>query len=168
MAAQGAGADALLVTYGPDVRWLSGFTGSNGVVVLVGKQAVLFTDGRYTTQARAEVPDMRVVVGKGSAVTLAVAFLTKRGARRCAFDARHTSVAVLEAMREALPESIGAHRRKFFVPAEGLMSRLREIKDNGEIEVLRRAAALGCALFADLQKHIHAGRTVRARVEPRR
>src|ERR1019366_7018284 len=68
-AARAAGVEALLVTHLPDVRWLSGFTGSNGAVVLdsgrkglAAGRAVLFTDGRYTTQAKAEAAGMKVVI----------------------------------------------------------------------------------------------------------
>jgi Xaa-Pro aminopeptidase len=57
-----AGVDALLVTHLPDVRYLCGFTGSNASLVLVGARAVLFTDGRYTTQAKAEVQGAKVVI----------------------------------------------------------------------------------------------------------
>jgi len=46
--------EALLVTHLPDVRWLCGFTGSNAALALTGTKAALFTDGRYTTQAREE------------------------------------------------------------------------------------------------------------------
>ena len=46
--------DWLLVTHLPNVRYLSGFTGSAGVL-LVGEEDTFFTDGRYATQARAEV-----------------------------------------------------------------------------------------------------------------
>ncbi len=51
-AAKSAGVDGLLVTHLPDVRYLCGFTGSNAALVLAGGQAVLFTDGRYTAQAK--------------------------------------------------------------------------------------------------------------------
>ena len=60
-AAKAAGVESLLVTHLPDVRWLSGFTGSNAALVLdsgrkggTAGRAVLFTDGRYTTQAKAD------------------------------------------------------------------------------------------------------------------
>ena len=59
-AAVDAGADALVVTHAPDVRYLSGFTGSSGAVALAGGRAALFTDGRYTTQAKAEAQGVKV------------------------------------------------------------------------------------------------------------
>ncbi len=157
--AAAAGADALLVTHGPDVRWLTGFTGSSGAVALRGGRAALFTDGRYTSQAKAEAPDLRVMVGKKSALTLALAWLQARGATRVAFDARQTTVAALEAMRAALPKAMGAARRSFFLPLESPVAGLREIKDEDEVERLRRAADLGCALFAGVLEHVRPGNT---------
>ena len=154
-----SGADALLTVHGPDVRWLSGFTGSNAAVALCGGRAVLFTDGRYAEQARAEAGDLRVVIGKTAVAGLAIEWLIARGAKRCAFDARHTTVAALETLRKALPKSMGSARRVFFVATEGLTARLREIKDSSEIRTMREAATLGCELFAGLQRQVRAGAT---------
>ncbi len=158
-AAAAAGADALLVTHGPDVRWLSGFTGSNGAVAIAGGRAVLFTDGRYTVQAREEAADLRVVIGKKSAATHALAWLTARGATRCAFDAQHTTVAALETLRNTLPKQLRAERKGLLLATESFIARLREIKDEDEQEKMRQAAALGCALFADASEQLVPGAT---------
>ncbi len=160
-AAAATGADALLVTHAADVRYLSGFTGSSGAVAILapmgrGVRAALFTDGRYSAQARAECPGMRVVIGKKSPALLAVEWLAASGARRSAFDSRQTAVAALAAMRQALP---GKLRRSFFVGADGLVARLREVKDPGEAAQLRRAAALGCRLFEEVLEYIETGAT---------
>ena len=156
-AALEAGADAFLVTHPPDVRWLSGFTGSNGAIALAGGRAALFTDGRYTTQAKAEAPDLRVVVGRKSASILAVEWLVARGVQRCAFDARQITVAGFESLRKSLPKDLGALRRSFFLSTEGLIARLREIKDEDEVGRMRRAADLGCELFENVLGQIQAG-----------
>ena len=116
-AAKAAGAEALLITHAPNVRYLSGFTGSNGAVALAGGQAALFTDGRYTAQAKAEARGMRVVVDKKPAAVLAVEWLLQRKIKRCAFDSGQTSVAALETMRKAVPAGL---RRKFFLAGRGL------------------------------------------------
>ena len=157
-AAKGAGADSLVVTHLPDVRWLSGFTGSSGAVALGRGGAALFTDGRYATQARAEAAGLRVVIGKGSPGGLAAAWLAERkaGARngRCGFDAVNTTVAGLEAMRKDLPAGV---RRSFFVATQDLVARLREIKDADEILKMRRAAKLGCSLFEGVLMNLSTG-----------
>ena len=158
--AKTAGADSLLVTFGPDVRWLTGFTGSSGAVAIRGGRAALFTDGRYTSQAKAEAPDLLVLVKeKRSAISLALEWLQARGAVKCAFDARQTTVAGLETMRKALPKALGAARRGFFLPTEGLVAGLREVKDAGEVKRMSRAAALGCTLFDGVLQHLVPGAT---------
>jgi len=145
------GADALLVTHAPDVRYLSGFTGSSAAVALTRGRAALFTDGRYRTQAREECHGLRVVIEKGSPSVRAVEWLAAGGARRCAFDSSRSSVASLAAWRGALP---GKLRRGFFVAVAGPVAKLREVKDAGESARLRRAAALGCKLFEGLLEYI--------------
>lgn len=155
-AARGAGVDALVVTHLPDVRWLSGFTGSSGAVALMKGAAALFTDGRYTTQAKSEAAGLRVVVGKGSPGAQAAAWLAEKGAKRAGFDAVNTTVAALDAMRKVLP---AGQRRSFFVATQGLVARLRERKDADEIVKMRRAAALGCRLFEGVLTNLSAGET---------
>src|SRR5580693_8287198 len=123
-AARAAGVDGLLVTHLPDVRYLSGFTGSNGALVLAKGRAVLFTDGRYTAQARAEAVGTRVVIAAKPAVVTACEWMESAGVRRCGFDAVHTTVAALETMRKAVG---GKVRRGMFVPVGPLVARMREV-----------------------------------------
>src|SRR3984957_19302641 len=90
-AAKTAGVDGLLVTHLPDVRYLCGFTGSNAALVLTGGRAVLFTDGRYTSQAKAEASRTRVVIAKKPSVIAACEWIEAAGIRRCGFDASNTT-----------------------------------------------------------------------------
>jgi Xaa-Pro aminopeptidase len=150
------GADALLVTHGPDVRYLSGFTGSSGALAILGGRAVLFTDGRYAAQAKAEAEGVRVVIDKRPPAVQAVEWMAAAGVKRCGFDAGQTTVAALEAMKKAVP---GALRRGFFVAATGVVAKLREVKDQDEIARMRRAAALGCRLFDQVLEFVAAGAT---------
>ena len=152
--AASAGAEALLVTHGADLRYLCGFTGSAGALAVVQGRARLFTDGRYREQAKAEVEGVTVSIESRSAMLAAVEWLVSRGVARCAFDATHTTVSQLEQMRRQLP---GPKRRSFFVATEGVVAALREVKDAGEVERMRRAAALGCALFDGVLHEIAAG-----------
>jgi Xaa-Pro aminopeptidase len=170
LAAEGLGADALVVTHLADVRYLSGFTGSSGAVALVGGRAALFTDGRYSAQARAEAPGMRVVVEKKPPMLQAVEWMVAAGAKRAAFDAAQTSVVALDGMKKSAAAAAKgkAGVRLGFVAANGMVAKLREVKDAGEIAKMRRAAALGCALFDGLLEHVKAGATegeVAARLE---
>src|SRR5512141_2464085 len=84
--------DALLVTHLPNVRYLTGFTGSAGTLLLSAKP-VFTTDGRYREQASEQVERARVVVGKGSALASAIAEIRKSRILRLGIEAEHMTVA---------------------------------------------------------------------------
>ena len=157
-AAKKAGADAVLITHLPDVRYLCGFTGSSAaLVVRAGRGgAVLFTDGRYTTQAAQEVDGARIVISDKPASLAALEFLVAEGVAACAFDALHTTVDALDGMRAVLPARL---RKSFPVATHGLVGSLREIKDEVEQDRMRDAAALACRLFDQVLEEIHPGAT---------
>jgi Xaa-Pro aminopeptidase len=151
-----AGVDGLLVTHLPDVRYLCGFTGSSAALVLARGGATLFTDGRYTAQAKAEAKGTRVVIAKKPAVAAACEWMETAGIRRCGFDAAQTTVAGLESMRKAVSSRV---RRGMFVAVGSLIARLREMKDADEIEKMRAAANLGCRLFDGMLDYLEPGLT---------
>ncbi len=151
-----AGAGALLVTHLPDVRYLTGFTGSSAALLVKGSRVTLFTDGRYTAQANAEVDGAKVVLADKPAAVTAIEAALAEGVTTCALDATQTTVAALEALRAALPARL---RKAFFVPVSGLVATLREIKDEVEQDRMREAAALGCRLFDQVLEEIHTGAT---------
>lgn len=153
-ATRALGADAMVVTHLPDVRYLSGFTGSAGALVVGRGRPRLFTDGRYREQVQAEVEGISVSIEPRSAVLAAVEWAAASGAERCLFDAGHTTVAQWEAMRRVLPK---AKRSGFLQGSEGLVAGLREVKDEDETERMRRAAAMGCALFDGVLHAIRPG-----------
>jgi Xaa-Pro aminopeptidase len=141
----GAGVDALLVTDLVNVRYLTGFTGSNAALLVHvdGDGASRFcTDGRYRTQAAAEVPDLELVIDRASALELAKQAPTLR-VERLGFESDAVTVDAHDALAEAA-DGVPLHR------APGLVQRLRAVKDAGEVEALRRACAVGDAALADL------------------
>jgi Xaa-Pro aminopeptidase len=151
-----AGVDGVLITHLPDVRYLCGFTGSNAVLVLVGGRATLFTDGRYTVQARAEAAGTKVVIAKKPALVAASEWLEAAGVKRCGFDATHTTVTALETMRKAVSTKV---RRAMFVAVGSIVAGLREVKDAEELKLIRAAARVGCDLFDGMLTYLEAGLT---------
>jgi Xaa-Pro aminopeptidase len=123
-------------------------------VALVGGRAALFTDGRYTTQAKAEAQGVKLVIDKRAPGVQAVEWLAAAGVTKCAFDAGETSVGGLDAMKKALPGSL---RRGFFVATDGLVGRIRQVKDEVEIAQMRKAALLGCGLFRAVLQYLVPG-----------
>jgi Xaa-Pro aminopeptidase len=152
-----SGWEALLVTHLPDVRYLCAFTGSNAVLAITARR-VLFTDGRYTSQAREQAQGVRIVIGK-HALGEACELLRGLGATAIHYDPEHTTVAALARMEAALGESLSkAERRRFFQPAAPYpVPALREIKDEDELALMEAAALLGCRLCDTVLPHIEAG-----------
>jgi Xaa-Pro aminopeptidase len=153
-AARAAGVDGLLVTHLPDVRYLCGFTGSNAVLVLAGGRSVLFTDGRYTAQAKAEAAGTRVLIAKKPVLSAGCEWIEAAGVKRCGFDATQTTVAALDSMRKAVSAKV---RRGLFQAVGPIVARLREVKDTDEIQWLRRAALVGCGLFDGMLTYLQPG-----------
>jgi Xaa-Pro aminopeptidase len=148
------GIESLLVKHLPDVRWLCGFTGSNAALAVTAKAAALFTDGRYTTQAREETRGARVKIAAKSALKECSALLAE-SAGRAWFDAQATTVADLALMRSGVKKGKG-----FFVALEKpLLAELRMVKDADELSSMARAAALGCELFERMLPRMEAGMT---------
>jgi len=146
--------EALLVTDLVNVRYLSGFTGSNAALLVPadGEPGTrLATDGRYTTQAAAEAPDVPLVIERACDRAL-VAAAGADGIRRLGFESGHVTVdahaALLEVASEIGTDATGAGLK--LCRASGLVQRLREVKDEAEIEALRAACAAADAALADL------------------
>jgi Xaa-Pro aminopeptidase len=155
--------DQLLITHLPNVRYLCGFTGSAGVLLVGGAAPVFFTDGRYTAQANDEVRGARIVVEPTSPLTAAGKWLNKkyRGGR-IGIEADHMTVTAHSRLRSLLLKSLRLR------PVSGAVERQRMVKDPSEVELLRRAVNLGSGLFPSLVKAIRPGvseTTVAAKLE---
>src|SRR5262249_3092053 len=88
------GLHVLLISHLPNIRYLTGFSGSSGVLLITSREAVLITDGRYSEQAKHEVEAARVKIVKKSALTAAAEWVAKRrGLRRIAVEPAHLTVA---------------------------------------------------------------------------
>jgi Xaa-Pro aminopeptidase len=141
--------DALLVTHMPNVRYLCGFTGSSGALLVSAHGAVLHTDGRYTVQAKQEVLAARVRIAMGSSSTAA---LTSLAGRKVAtgFEADHVTVS----QQTLLAKAAAKGRLK---PLSGLIERARMIKQPEEIQQLKAAVMLASGLFEVLLHGIKPG-----------
>jgi Xaa-Pro aminopeptidase len=151
-----AGLQGLLVTHLPDLRYLSGFTGSSAALAVTRRAARLFTDGRYTAQAAEEVTAAQVAIVSGSPAVAAVSWLAAQaGVETAGFDPAWTSVADLTRLKAALPSRL---RRAFLVPlAAPLVEALRMVKDADELALMSEAALVGCGLFEHMLGFIRPG-----------
>ncbi|MFH0942128.1 MAG: aminopeptidase P family protein [Chloroflexota bacterium] len=144
---------ALLVSQPENRYYLSGFIGSSGYLFITGQQATLATDFRYLEQAKKEAPDYRLVETRQDLSWLAD-ILGGTRTRRLGFEEGYVTVAQHRQLSDALKK---ARPGLELVPSDGLVERLRIIKEPGEIELIRRAADLARAAFEYAGKIIEAG-----------
>ena len=151
-----AGLHGLLVTHLPDLRYLSGFTGSSAALAVTRRSARLFTDGRYKTQAAVEVSVAQVEIVASSPAVAAVQWLAAQsGVEFAGFDPTQTTVANLARYRAALPARL---RRSFLSAlAAPMVMPLRQIKDEDELALMIEAALTGCKLFEHILGFIRPG-----------
>ena len=150
------GLHGLVVTHLPDLRYLSGFTGSSAALAINRRSARLFTDGRYTTQAAEEAQAAKVAIVPGAPATNAVQWLAAQpGVEVAGFDPAWTTVAELARWKDALPPRL---RRTFLsaLPAP-LVEPLRRIKDEDELSIMVDAAMVGSKLFEQILGFIRPG-----------
>ncbi|MDN5344849.1 MAG: Xaa-Pro aminopeptidase [Clostridia bacterium] len=154
MAAEGI--TALWVRQEENRRYLSGFTGDSGQLLITPAACYLLTDGRFTEQARQEAPDFQVVDLGNNPWEQLGATLAAAGITRLHFEAEHLTYATYT---EFLEQARDWLRPVELAPSRGLVERLRQVKDDAELELLQRAIDLADAGFSHLLRHLRPGIT---------
>ncbi|AMO61764.1 cytoplasmic peptidase PepQ [Mycolicibacterium phlei] len=137
--------DAMLVTDLVNVRYLSGFTGSNAALLIRADDdtPVLATDGRYRTQAARQAPDAEIVIERACGPYLARRAAAD-GVKRLGFESHVVTVDAHARLLDAAGEGTE------LVRAAGTVEALREVKDAGEVAILRLACEAADAALRDL------------------
>jgi Xaa-Pro aminopeptidase len=149
-----AGADAALITAGPNVRYLTGLASSNAALLLLASgPAVLATDSRYALAAQRDCPDLELVIERFIEPRLAVE-MTSRALRTVAFEAHEMSV-------ERHAELAAAAAGIATVPFGRKIEQLRTAKDPSELELLAAACRISAQAIADVFALIRPGLTER-------
>jgi len=144
--------DALLVTSLDNVRYLTGFTGSSAnVLVFRDGNTVLFTDPRYTVQSKQQV-NCSIRIAKGPLTKQVMAEIARTRVSRVGFEPEYLNVARMEALKKALPS-----RARLLPVAEALIARLRMIKDDGEIALIRAAVDINSQALESALKRFKPG-----------
>ena len=136
-----AGVDVLVVSSRENVRYLSGFSGSSGSLLIDETAALLVTDTRYAEQSALEAPGFEIEVS-GANPSLAAA--RRAGSRRVGFEASAIPWDLFETMRREVETAGGA-----LTPCRGLVEGLRVVKDAGELELIQRAVDITSAAFEE-------------------
>ena len=144
------GLDAVLVTNLLNVRYLTGFTGSNGALLVRVQGGDLFgTDGRYTTQAGVQVPDVELLVDRATVGTL-LREAVRRGTGRLGYESHQVTVDGLAGLTRVLDDAAAGGPVPELISIRRAVEEQRAIKDEDEIESLRRACAVADQALAEL------------------
>jgi Xaa-Pro aminopeptidase len=146
--------DALLVALSPNLRYLCGFTGSNGYLLLSAERAILFTDPRYAIQARQECGASRgfeVRVVKGPLAPAVAAALGRLRWRQIGYEPSRMTCDAFEALKSRLPA------RGAFTAVDGWVESLRMIKSAAEMGLIRRSVETNSRAFEQAAGRLRPG-----------
>jgi len=145
------GLDLMVVTNLVNVRYLSGYTGSNGAAIVGPDLRVFFTDFRYVEQAAEQVPDFERLKGERDLL----GDIAERVSGRVGFEDGSMTVRSFERLKELVGDSAE------LVPGGNMVEELRAVKDADELEKIRAAARLADSALEHVLERGLAGRTER-------
>jgi Xaa-Pro aminopeptidase len=155
-----APAEDIAKTIGANRRYLSGFSGSMGHLLITRDQAIIAVDFRYYEQAERESPNFRLFQASTGMATWLPQLISEGGlaGQKLGFESQGLTYGMFRSLKtaiEALPES----DRPDLVPTDNIVESLRVIQEPDEIEAVARAVALGDAAFEHVAAKIQPGWT---------
>jgi Xaa-Pro aminopeptidase len=145
--------EALFVTGAVNRRYMSGFTGSSGYLLITLQDAILFTDFRYREQAPQQAKDYRVIEHQADAALTIAETLKELGVTRLGFEQHHVSFAEYQSYQSKLGVEL--------VPADKLIEQLRMVKDEQEVQLIEAACELVDRTYEHMLGFIKPGMTER-------
>jgi Xaa-Pro aminopeptidase len=147
------GLDAIIITQPENLRYLSGFTGTDTTLFISSDASVLITDFRFTEQASRQAPRFRVVKALPELLAAELSRAAReQGAVRVGFESGYVSFQDHRKWEEAATDH-------HLVPVQGLVEGLRAIKDEKELNLIRRAAAIGDGAMTHVRQILRPGMT---------
>ena len=146
----GLKADCLLVSSPANVRYLTGFAGSNGIVLLTPSEMHFFTDPRYALTARQDI-DAKIHIVKGPMIPGVAAIIKRKRLKKIGFESAWTQYDAYQRLKENLP--LGATP----VPVGRIIEERRMLKSPSESDTLRRSVNLNSEAYARVLKRIRPG-----------
>jgi len=147
--------DGILISNAANRRYLSGFTGSAGTLIISPERAVLATDFRYYEQVERQAPQFELAKIKEKFTDLLPDLIVGMDIRRLGFESEDLTVALFGQYDEALPEGVE------LVATSSLVEELRAVKDEGELAAIQQAVALTDAAYTHIAEFMQPGMTER-------
>src|SRR5690625_1537722 len=143
---QAANIDAFLITNGQNRRYMTGFIGTAGVVLVTLTESFFITDFRYTVQAKEQVKNYEIIEHKGPIHEEVASLVKKTGVDRLGFEKQAMTYAIYEIYKKELSSE--------WIPVNGLVEKLRIIKTESELEIMKEAGKIADAAYEHIQGFI--------------
>ena len=147
--------ETILITDPANRRYLSGFTGTAGMLIVTQDRAMLATDFRYYEQVEKQAPQFELVKIKDRFINLLPDLIGELGIRQLGFESKNVTVDMHKDLANALPNGVD------LVATSDIVEELRMVKDEEEMAALRRAIALGDTAYAHITESMQPGMTER-------
>jgi Xaa-Pro aminopeptidase len=136
--------DFLLVTTPTNIRYLCGYTGSNGILLVSRDKSIFLTDFRYKEQVKKEVKGAEIKIAQRELFsTLTEIELLKEKRIKVGFESKHLSFKLYEKLKALLPQIL-------WIPTEDLVESLLVTKDEGEIKKIKKAADISAKVYQEI------------------
>ncbi len=146
------GLDSFITSASPSLRYLCGYSGSNGLLIVAGRRTIFLTDFRYKETTRTTVHADSKFITQGSLTQEAAGQHFFSGVKRIGFEKERTTVAEFEIRKKYIGE-------KRLVPVSGIIESLRSVKDETELQLLRKAFEISDTVFTQIIGIITPGMT---------
>lgn len=144
-------ANATLIFSPENLYYFSGFTGGEGMLYIDKSKLLLFTDSRYTVQAREEAPDFEVI---DTAKTTVSDFLKQQGDKAYGFEDDYVTFSKFAGLKRISPKSV-------FSPVSSHIDKIRMIKDAHELALIKKASSIADSAYTYILDKIEVGKTER-------
>ncbi|HWK24010.1 MAG TPA: Xaa-Pro peptidase family protein [Ureibacillus sp.] len=143
--------DGLLITNDYNRRYMTGFTGTAGVAIVSQDDAVFITDFRYTEQAKNQVQDFRIVQHEGNVYKEVATQIEKMGIKLLGFEKDTMTYSMYETYKSLVSAEL--------IPLSGLIEKIRLIKTEQEINIIKVACEIVDKAFSHILEFIKPGKT---------
>jgi Xaa-Pro aminopeptidase len=150
--------DGLLLTHPPDLHYLSNFTGEDSVGLITHKDFFLVTDFRYKEQAQIEAGWLKTSLRDAKMSDALAKVFGENPMKRIGFEANFTTVGQIDAILNSIKANKDAPAPEL-VPLENVMLSIRKVKDDHEIDLVRKSVAIAEEAFTAIKSEIQPGQT---------
>lgn len=143
--------EGILITNEYNRRYMTDFTGSSGVVIVSQNDAVFITDFRYTEQAAAQIKDFRIVKHEATMIEEIAKQVKAMGIKTLGFEKDNVSYGTFELYKSVIQADL--------IPISGLIEKIRLIKTEQEINIIKVACEIADHAFTHILNFIKPGKT---------